>query len=134
MAALIVRAMGWDAEDHTTPFSDRNGVDDDLWRNIGTTVLPDAAAAGGLRDEYQQVHMFGSGVLIRSLLEAQVLELSRPRVAAVASSASLPVADARHAPPRMVASPRRTLLPPEWSEDAATPLATAEESAPALSR
>lgn len=40
----------------------------------GTTVLPDAAAAGRLRDDYQQVHMFGSGVLIRSLLEAGVLD------------------------------------------------------------
>jgi dihydrofolate reductase len=40
----------------------------------GTTVLPDAAAAGRLRDEYQQVHMFGSGVLIRSLLRAEVLD------------------------------------------------------------
>jgi dihydrofolate reductase len=40
----------------------------------GTTVLPDAAAAGRLREEYGQVHMFGSGVLIRSLLEADVLD------------------------------------------------------------
>lgn len=40
----------------------------------GTTVLPDAVAAGRLRNEYQQVHMFGSGVLIRSLLEAEVLD------------------------------------------------------------
>jgi dihydrofolate reductase len=40
----------------------------------GTTVLPDAAAAGRLRDEFDEVHMFGSGVLIRSLLEADVLD------------------------------------------------------------
>jgi dihydrofolate reductase len=40
----------------------------------GTTVLPDAAAAGRLREEYGQVHMFGSGVLIRSLLAAGVLD------------------------------------------------------------
>ncbi|MGX5715215.1 dihydrofolate reductase family protein [Arthrobacter sp. MAHUQ-56] len=40
----------------------------------GTTVLPDAAAAGRLRDQYEQVHMFGSGVLIRSLLAADVLD------------------------------------------------------------
>jgi dihydrofolate reductase len=45
---------------------------DPAW--AGTTVLPDALAAGRLRDEYQQVHMFGSGVLIRSLLEADVLD------------------------------------------------------------
>ncbi|BCW55364.1 dihydrofolate reductase family protein [Arthrobacter sp. FX8] len=49
-----------------------SSLSDPAW--AGTTVLPDAAAAGGLRDEYQQVHMFGSGVLIRSLLEAQVLD------------------------------------------------------------
>lgn len=40
----------------------------------GTTVLPDATAAGRLRDEYGEVHMFGSGVLIRSLLAANVLD------------------------------------------------------------
>jgi len=40
----------------------------------GTTVLPDAAAAGRLREEYNEVHMFGSGVLIRSLLESDVLD------------------------------------------------------------
>jgi dihydrofolate reductase len=40
----------------------------------GTTVLPDAAAAGRLRDEFDQVHMFGSGVLIRSLLAADVID------------------------------------------------------------
>lgn len=49
-----------------------SSLSDPAW--AGTTVLPDAAAAGGLRDEYKQVHMFGSGVLIRSLLEAQVLD------------------------------------------------------------
>ena len=40
----------------------------------GTTVLSDPAAAGRLREEYNQVHMFGSGVLIRSLLAANVLD------------------------------------------------------------
>jgi dihydrofolate reductase len=40
----------------------------------GTTVLPDAAAAGRLREEYDQVHMFGSGVLIRSLLAADAID------------------------------------------------------------
>ncbi|WP_307311927.1 dihydrofolate reductase family protein [Pseudarthrobacter enclensis] len=40
----------------------------------GTTVLQDPQAAGRLRDEYGQVHMFGSGVLIRSLLAADVLD------------------------------------------------------------
>ncbi|WP_458781474.1 dihydrofolate reductase family protein [Arthrobacter sp. D3-16] len=43
----------------------------------GTTVLPDATAAGRLREEYNQVHMFGSGVLIRSLLAADVLDRLR---------------------------------------------------------
>lgn len=40
----------------------------------GTTVLPDERAAGRLKDEYGQVHMFGSGVLIRALLAANVLD------------------------------------------------------------
>ncbi|TLM75811.1 dihydrofolate reductase family protein [Pseudarthrobacter sp. NamB4] len=45
---------------------------DPAW--AGTGVLPDAAAAGRLREEYGQVHMFGSGVLLRSLLAAGVLD------------------------------------------------------------
>jgi len=45
---------------------------DPTWE--GTTVLPDAAAAGRLRDEYDEVHMFGSGALIRSLLAEDVLD------------------------------------------------------------
>jgi dihydrofolate reductase len=49
-----------------------SSLQDPAW--AGTTVLPDAAAAGGLRDQYRQVHMFGSGVLIRSLLAAGVLD------------------------------------------------------------
>lgn len=40
----------------------------------GTTVLPDAAAAGQLRGQYDEVQMFGSGHLIRSLLAADVLD------------------------------------------------------------
>jgi dihydrofolate reductase len=40
----------------------------------GTTVLPDAAAAGRLRDDFNEVHMFGSGVLIRSLLAADAID------------------------------------------------------------
>lgn len=36
MAALITRAMGWDSFDLGNPFPDQNGVDNDLWRNVGT--------------------------------------------------------------------------------------------------
>jgi len=36
MAALIARAMGWEGENWGTPFSDQNGVDDALWRHVGT--------------------------------------------------------------------------------------------------
>ncbi len=41
MAALIARAVGWDAENHATAFPDRclapgNCIDDALWRNVGT--------------------------------------------------------------------------------------------------
>ncbi len=45
---------------------------DPTWE--GTTVLPDAAAAGRLREEYDEVHTFGSGELIRSLIAAEVLD------------------------------------------------------------
>ncbi len=34
----------------------------------GTTVLQDAAAVGRLRDEFDEVHTWGSGELLRSLL------------------------------------------------------------------
>jgi dihydrofolate reductase len=49
-----------------------NSLVDPAW--AGTRVLPNAEAAGRLRDEFDEVHMFGSGVLIRSLLEADVLD------------------------------------------------------------
>lgn len=40
----------------------------------GTTVLPDAAAAGNLRDRYGEVHTWGSGELLRSLMAEGVLD------------------------------------------------------------
>jgi N-acetylneuraminic acid mutarotase len=43
MAALICRAVGWDTESHPNPFTDRNGVDDGLWQNIGTLNFHDVA-------------------------------------------------------------------------------------------
>ena len=43
MAALIARAMGWDQEDHGTPFPDQGSVDDDLWRNVGTLAYYNVA-------------------------------------------------------------------------------------------
>ena len=49
-----------------------NTLTDPSW--AGTTVLPDAAAAGRLRDDFNEVHMFGSGVLIRSLLAADAID------------------------------------------------------------
>ncbi len=36
MAALIARAVEWDTEDHGNPFADQNGINADLWRNVGT--------------------------------------------------------------------------------------------------
>ena len=47
MAALIARAMGWDAEDHGNPFSDRGAVDDLLWRNVGTLAHYNVARGYG---------------------------------------------------------------------------------------
>jgi subtilisin family serine protease len=47
-AALIARAMGWDAEVHDIPFTDRctlveGCIDDALWRNVGTLAHHDVA-------------------------------------------------------------------------------------------
>jgi hypothetical protein len=43
MAALIARSMGWDVEDHGNPFTDRGGVDTNLWRNVGTLYFYNVA-------------------------------------------------------------------------------------------
>ena len=43
MAALIARAMGWDAEDHGNRFPDRGSVDSNLWRNVGTLAFYNVA-------------------------------------------------------------------------------------------
>jgi subtilisin family serine protease len=43
MAALIARAVGWDAEDHGNKFPDRGAVDTDLWRNVGTLAFYEVA-------------------------------------------------------------------------------------------
>ncbi len=40
----------------------------------GTTVLPDVAAVGRLRDEFDEVHTWGSGELLRSLLADGLLD------------------------------------------------------------
>ena len=48
MAALITRVMGWASEEYNTPFADRNGVDADLWRNVGT--LAHYGVAKGYQD------------------------------------------------------------------------------------
>ncbi len=54
MAALIVRAMGWEAEAPATPFTDRclpedppNCVDDGLWRDVGILAARDVARGYG---------------------------------------------------------------------------------------
>ncbi|MDP9985249.1 dihydrofolate reductase [Arthrobacter oryzae] len=61
-----------DALNRVPKFVVSGSLRDPAW--AGTTVLPDAAAAGRLREDYGQVHMFGSGFLIRSLLSAGVLD------------------------------------------------------------
>ena len=40
----------------------------------GTTVLPDASAVGSLRDEFDEVHTWGSGELLRALLAEGILD------------------------------------------------------------
>ena len=47
-------------------------LQDPSW--AGTTVLPDAAAVGRLRDEFDEVHTWGSGALLRSLLAEGLLD------------------------------------------------------------
>ena len=45
---------------------------DPSWAN--TTVLPDAGSVGALRDEFGEVHTWGSGELVRGLLAAGFLD------------------------------------------------------------
>ena len=47
-------------------------LDDPSW--AGTTVLPDAAAVGSLRDQFDEVHTWGSGELLRALLAEGLLD------------------------------------------------------------
>ena len=47
-------------------------LQDPSWAD--TTVLSDAAAVGRLRDEFDEVHTWGSGVLLRSLLAEGLLD------------------------------------------------------------
>jgi len=46
-AALVVRAMGWEAEEWGTPFSDQGMVDAGLWRAVGTLAHHDVARGWG---------------------------------------------------------------------------------------
>ena len=72
MAALIARAMGWDAEDHGNRFPDRGNVDDDLWRNVGTLAYYNVARG------YQD----GKYRPTAPVLNAQVISfVTRPMVA-----------------------------------------------------
>lgn len=48
MAVLIVRAMGWTGESPTKTFSDRNGVDDELWQAVG--ILATRGVVNGYSD------------------------------------------------------------------------------------
>lgn len=48
MAVMLVRAMGWGGETPTKSFSDRNGVDDELWRAVG--ILATRGVAQGYGD------------------------------------------------------------------------------------
>lgn len=48
MAALIVRAMDWGGANPANPFTDRNGVDDELWRAVA--ILADRGVARGYGD------------------------------------------------------------------------------------
>lgn len=48
MAAFLVRAMGWTGESAPNPFSDRGGVDDELWADIG--ILAGRSVARGYGD------------------------------------------------------------------------------------
>jgi hypothetical protein len=47
MAALIVRAMGWGGERPANPFTDRDGVDDELWQAVAILAAHGVARGYG---------------------------------------------------------------------------------------
>ncbi len=79
MAALIARAMGWDQEAHGNPFSDEEGTDPDLWRNVGTlahygVVMGYGDGRFGPNDRVTQAQMFSfitRAMMVKEIWTAQ---------------------------------------------------------------
>lgn len=74
MAALIVRALGWDgAAGGPTPFDDRDGVDAELWRAIGQLATRGIARGygdGTYRPRDPVLHIQAVSFVTRALIAA----------------------------------------------------------------
>jgi len=74
MAALIVRALGWDgAAGGPTPFNDRDGVDAELWRAIGQLATRGIARGygdGTYRPRDPVLHIQAVSFVTRALIAA----------------------------------------------------------------
>jgi VCBS repeat-containing protein len=71
MAALIARAMGWDAEEHGNAFPDQGAVDANLWRNVNT--LAHYGVARGFPDgTYKPVNTVAGAQTISFITRAMV--------------------------------------------------------------
>lgn len=74
MAALIVRALGWDgAAGGPTPFDDRDGVDTELWRAIGQLATRGIARGygdGTYRPRDPVLHIQAVSFVTRALIAA----------------------------------------------------------------
>lgn len=74
MAALIVRALGWDgAAGGPTPFADRDGVDAELWRAIGQLATRGIARGygdGTYRPRDPVLHIQAVSFVVRALIAA----------------------------------------------------------------
>ena len=75
MAALIVRALGWDgAAGGPTPFDDRDGVDAELWRAIGQLATRGIARGygdGTYRPRDPVLHIQAISFVTRALIAAR---------------------------------------------------------------
>ncbi len=81
-AAFVCRTLGWDAEDHGNSFADRDAVDADLWRDVGT--LAARGVARGFADgtyhpteaviQAQTVSLIARGMIARGYWQAQPID------------------------------------------------------------
>ncbi|HEU5328050.1 MAG TPA: S8 family serine peptidase [Thermomicrobiales bacterium] len=73
MAAFIARSLGWEAQNWGNPFSDQSGVDNVLWRDVGTLAHYNVARGygdGTFRPRGPVLHVQTASFIARALVTA----------------------------------------------------------------